>query len=479
MGFNNVSGDPHIAGFPSEAGVFHYTITATSTQNPPCDPITLTGTITVIEDVGEITISCDSLCEEKTTTLVVTSTIGSSYVWQKDGADLPGATSHTLPVSEAGTYTVTAISPGGHCTSVGSITLTQHETKRDTLRETICDNLLPYAWGPVKFETAGLHSDTLVSAMGCDSIVTRVLTVNANPVVELADIEVCPNVGSVELTAKVIGATEPDYTYVWSGDLTVDATSMAADQLSDTATVTIPDAPSSCGQTYLMSVKVTDGNECETTVSNSVSVKIPAKPTITTELALNQNLGCEKPADLIVSDFTVTDECAANPTVTLTKGDTLKNGCGRQLTWIATYENQCGQKADTVRVTYTWGIMTTGTDALTVCDSFKLNDSTYTESTTIEYTLANPNACGCDSVVTLTLTVRQSTHNSETEDVCDSLRWNGTLYTENGTYTYEYTNAAGCLSVDTLHLTVRQSTHNSETEDVCDKIGRASCRERV
>ena len=54
----------------------------------------------------------------------------------------------------------------------------QHEIERDTLYDTICEAKLPYTWDLVTFETAGTHSDTLVSSFGCDSIVTRVLTVN-------------------------------------------------------------------------------------------------------------------------------------------------------------------------------------------------------------------------------------------------------------------------------------------------------------
>ena len=106
-----------------------------------------------------------------------------------------------------------------------------------------------------------------------------------------------------------------------------------------------------------------------------------------------------------------------------------------------------------------------------MCDSLRWNGTLYTENGT--YTYEYTNAAGCLSVDTLHLTVRQSTHNSETEEVCDSLRWNGTLYTESGTYTYEYTNTDGCASVDTLHLTI----HPLPVTPVLSATNNTSCLE--
>jgi SprB repeat len=54
----------------------------------------------------------------------------------------------------------------------------------------------------------------------------------------------------------------------------------------------------------------------------------------------------------------------------------------------------------------------------------------------------------------LHLTVNFATHNSETQIVCDSVRWHGILYQSSGNYLHNYTNASNCASTDTLHLTV-------------------------
>ena len=109
----------------------------------------------------------------------------------------------------------------------------------------------------------------------------------------------------------------------------------------------------------------------------------------------------------------------------------------------------------------------TGDTAATACDSFDwyeyegiTADGDYTHT----FTTAN----GCDSVVTLHLTVNQSTHNVYDTTVCESFEWHGMTYTNSDTYTYEYTNVTGCVSVDTLHLTVNHGTHNVYDTTVCE-----------
>ena len=88
----------------------------------------------------------------------------------------------------------------------------------------------------------------------------------------------------------------------------------------------------------------------------------------------------------------------------------------------------------------------------TACESYDWNGETYTESGDYEQTFSNVN--GCDSVVTLHLTVNHGTHNAETETAHEFYVWHGETYTESGTYTFVYENDEGCESTDTLHLTV-------------------------
>ena len=110
-----------------------------------------------------------------------------------------------------------------------------------------------------------------------------------------------------------------------------------------------------------------------------------------------------------------------------------------------------------------------GTDVQTACDSFTwIDGNTYTASnnTAID-TLVN--AMGCDSVVTLDLTILNSTSGTDVQTACDSFTWiDGNTYTEsNNTATDTLVNAMGCDSIVTLNLTIQKHSNNFETIEEC------------
>jgi hypothetical protein len=85
------------------------------------------------------------------------------------------------------------------------------------------------------------------------------------------------------------------------------------------------------------------------------------------------------------------------------------------------------------------------------CGSYTLNGQTYTQSGTFSQTLTN--AAGCDSTITLNLTIQQSA-STITQSACSSFSLNGQTYTQSGTFTQILTNAAGCDSTITLNLNI-------------------------
>jgi hypothetical protein len=103
-----------------------------------------------------------------------------------------------------------------------------------------------------------------------------------------------------------------------------------------------------------------------------------------------------------------------------------------------------------------------------VCDSVRINGTKYTASGIYKQTLTN--AAGCDSVLTIDLTVNQATAGTLDTIVCDSLRINGTRYTAAGVYKQTLTNAAGCDSTLTINLTVKQSAAYTLTQTVSDSV---------
>ena len=93
---------------------------------------------------------------------------------------------------------------------------------------------------------------------------------------------------------------------------------------------------------------------------------------------------------------------------------------------------------------------------VTACNSYSWNGTAYTTSGTKTFTTTN--AAGCDSVVTLSLTINQSSASSVTVDTSASYGWHGMIYSTTGTYVWTGTNAVGCDSIVTLHLTVRSTS---------------------
>jgi len=109
-------------------------------------------------------------------------------------------------------------------------------------------------------------------------------------------------------------------------------------------------------------------------------------------------------------------------------------------------------------------------DSHTICDSFTwIDGNTYTASNNSAiHTLKNKSFC--DSVVTLDLTVYYSNTGTDTITACDSYTWiDGNTYnTSNNTATHTLTNNDGCDSVVTLDLTVYYSYmfYTSDTSEL-------------
>lgn len=115
---------------------------------------------------------------------------------------------------------------------------------------------------------------------------------------------------------------------------------------------------------------------------------------------------------------------------------------------------------------------TVGIDPLTACDSLTWTDGItyYVTNNTAKDTLVN--AAGCDSIVTLDLAVNYSSAGTDTRVECDSLLWidNITYYTNNTTATHTVTNFTGCDSLVTLNLTVNTSPTATDSLVACDSL---------
>jgi hypothetical protein len=103
---------------------------------------------------------------------------------------------------------------------------------------------------------------------------------------------------------------------------------------------------------------------------------------------------------------------------------------------------------------------TTGTDIITACDNYTwIDGNNYTTSNnSATYNLTNSE--GCDSIVTLDLTITNNV-NSYFDTVCGGpYYWNNQAYSASGTYTQTLQAANGCDSTVTLNLTVHPTNFN-------------------
>ncbi|MFM7007180.1 MAG: MopE-related protein [Flavobacteriales bacterium] len=129
----------------------------------------------------------------------------------------------------------------------------------------------------------------------------------------------------------------------------------------------------------------------------------------------------------------------------------------RQATGTGNYE------IDEIRAGETWASVTPGAAAscvtyntitATACNTYSLNNQTYTSSGTYVQTLPNANAAGCDSIINLNLTINNANASTLNITNCGAYTLNNQTYSASGTYTQLTQNVAGCDSTITLNLTI-------------------------
>jgi len=106
-----------------------------------------------------------------------------------------------------------------------------------------------------------------------------------------------------------------------------------------------------------------------------------------------------------------------------------------------------------------WGTCAQTSSNLTesACESYNLNGQTFTSSGI--YIQAIPNYVGCDSLITLNLTISNNTYNTINPTECSTyLSPSGHIYNASGTYADTISNSIGCDSIITINLTINSSS---------------------
>jgi len=310
---------------------------------------------------------------------------------------------------------------------------------------TVCASELPYSWNDSIFTAAGTKVTTLKTVHSCDSVVTMTLKVGDYTRVTIYK-DICDG-DSYSFDGKLLTVTGTYYDTVPRIGACDSITELylTVNPIGHTSvTVDTCDWYEWNGTTYTISGDYTfshlDAHGC--TQVDTLHLTLGKSNTGDTIAFANYSFDWYEHVGITTSgDYTHTF--------------TNVSGCDSVVT-----------------LHLTLNITTYGDTTAVVCDSFAWHGVTYTSTPLIapKYTIVGGNQYGCDSVVTLLLTVNKSTTSDTIATVCDSIKWYGVTYTASGDYIHTLTNAVGCDSVRTLHLTVNKSTTGIDEHIVCDSL---------
>jgi surface protein len=357
-----------------------------------------------------------------------------SYTWSNTG----------LTYTSSGSYTDSNISVGG-CDSVVTLNLTINNSNSGSEAITAC-NTYTWAANSQTYTASGAYSATLTNAAGCDSVATLNLTINSS----LSSSETIAACATYTWAANSI-------TYTSSGIYTTTLTSVGGCDSVVTLNLTINFSNSG-------SEAITACNTY-TWAANSQTYTASGAYTAT----LTNAAGCDSVATL---NLTINSSLSSSETI---------DACGTY-TWAANSQTYTSSGIYTTTLTSAGGcdsVVTlnltinnsnSGSEAITACNTYTwaANSQTYTASGA--YTATLTNAAGCDSVATLNLTINSSLSSSETIAACATYTWpaNSQTYTSSGAYSTTLTSAGGCDSVVTLNLTINNSNSGSVAITACN-----------
>ena len=400
-------------------------------------------------------------------------------------------TTYTETPAVAPTHTFTNASG---CDSVVTLHLTVGHSNTGDTTVFACNSFTWY--GTTYTETPAVApTQTFTNASGCDSVVTLHLTVGHSDAVDIT-IFACNSITWYGTTYTETPEVAPTQTFtnasgcdsVVTLHLTVghsntgDTTAFACDSFTwygTTYTETPAVAPT---HTF------TNASGCDSVVTLHLTVG-HSNTGDTTVFACNNftwygTTYTETPAVAPTHTFTNASGCDSVVTLHLTvghsnTGDTTAFACN-SFTWFGTTYTETPAVAPThtftnasgcdsvVTLHLTIGYSNTGDTTAFACDNFTWYGTTYTETPEVAPTHTFTNALGCDSVVTLHLTVHHTIYGDITATACDSFTWNDSVYTESGDYIQVFPAANGCDSVVTLHLTINNTIVEHIAATACD-----------
>ncbi len=333
----------------------------------------------------------------------------------------------------------------------------------------------------------------VVNAGGCEQIYRD--TVEVKPFTRY---NLKPDTNICKGTDLRIGGRAKDstgsVTYLWHDGVTGVARRTFKDLRKDTF-MTLKVSDKQCNYNDSVNVNVLAGPKIEL---NKDSARLCATDTISLSVASTYpdyqwNTGDTNSRIYVDTQgfyqVTVTDTsgCSSKDSIQLVavRNDTIKQrdtACTR-FTWAVTGQtyqqsgtyygsrqnsNFCDSSA-TIALDLTINKKEDTTIAREACGQYTVpsQDETYQQSGTYKDTLST--ISGCDSVITINLTINKPDFKADTVKTCETYTWpvNGQAYQQSGTYTDTFTNQAGCDSIRQLALTIYPTKQNTLKPVAC------------
>ena len=342
-------------------------------------------------------------------------------------------TENGFNVNEAGVYTQNLQAING-CDSVVTLTLTVNPVATTALQAAICQGET-YTENGFNVSEAGVYTQNLQTINGCDSVVTLTLTVNPVATTNL-------NAAICEGTAY----TENGFNVSEAGVYTQNLQTINGCDSTVTLTLTVNPVATTALQAAIC--------QGETYAENGFNVSEAGVYT--------QNLQTINGCDSVVTlTLTVNPVATTALQAAICEGTAYtENGFNVSEAGVYTQNLQTINGCDSiVTLTLTVNPVATTTLQAAICEGTTYTENGFNVSQTGVYTQNLQTINGCDSVVTLTLTVNPvySFTIDATINQGETYHGNGFEVSEAGTYTQNLQTVNGCDSVIVLNLTVNSS----------------------
>ena len=426
---------------------------------------------------------------------------GISYLWLTDDTTVNVFDSLAVAAPETDTTLLCIVTNPDGCTDTLAHTITVHPVYdlHDTLA--LCPTQLPYTWGDTLLTTGDtLYALQRITQYGCDSAATLALSVYSVggsdttalvcdslrwydtlfyltptliPTHTLADIHGCDSTLSLHLTVlhsshttlfDTVEAINLPYTY-HGHQFTGDTVALV--------TLTNADGCDSIVQVNLYVIWNTYSSLVDTICDNLLPYQWNHRTFVHPGIQYDTLPNHRHFDSLITMTLYVLPAYHYHFYDTICSNQaSLFDGTSYNLSGLYTdsLHTSSTPACDSVRSLHLTVFPTTAGDTVaTACDQFTWLGQTYTDTPPAAPTHTTVNTHGCDSTVTLLLTIHHSNHEAYSDTICQNAlvggyNWHDTLFypgTASGTYTLRRTNQWQCDSTITLSLLVHHNTSSS------------------